>query len=173
MGYEVVLSRTAADDLAEIVEYIARDNPRAALTFGHELVAHTRKLKDFPQIGRGRFVSMSIWLAIDAGLAHKLRRYANSFTEHIASFIRSTTRKKGLRSRDSGTPQEELPRSRAKPSAILSALARAPWPLASRARFSYLPIRVCMVCTSRRRIVSELCIAALWCCFSSQKLTRN
>ena len=160
MGYEVVLSRTAADDLAEIVEYIARDNPRAALTFGHELVAHTRKLKDFPQIGR-------------MVQSFKLRRYANSFTEHIASFIRSTTRRKGLRSRDSGTPQEELPRSRAKPSAILSALARAPWPLASRARFSYLPIRVCMVCTSRRRIVSELCIAALWCCFSSQKLTRN
>jgi len=52
VGYEVVLSRTAADDLAEIVEYIARDNPRAALTFGHELVAHTRKLKDFPEIGR-------------------------------------------------------------------------------------------------------------------------
>jgi len=148
VGYEVVLSRTTADDLAEIVEYIARDNPRAALTFGHELVAHTRKLKDFPQIGR----------VVPEFQVETLRELIH---EHIASFIRSTTRRKGLRSRDSGTPQEELPRSRAKPSAILSALARAPWPLASRARFSYLPIRVCMVCTSRRRIVSELCIGAL------------
>jgi addiction module RelE/StbE family toxin len=52
VGYEVVLSRTAAADLVEIVEYIARDNPAAAARFGHELVAHTRKLEDFPEIGR-------------------------------------------------------------------------------------------------------------------------
>lgn len=52
MGYQVVLSRTAEADLAEVVEYIARDNPAAAARFGHELVAHTRKLEDFPQIGR-------------------------------------------------------------------------------------------------------------------------
>ena len=52
MGYQVVLSRTAEADLAEIVEYIARDNPAAAVRFGHELVAHTRTLERFPKIGR-------------------------------------------------------------------------------------------------------------------------
>jgi addiction module RelE/StbE family toxin len=52
VGYEVVLSRTATVDLAEVVEYIARDNPAAAVRFGHQLLAHTRKLKDFPEIGR-------------------------------------------------------------------------------------------------------------------------
>ncbi len=52
MGYQIVLSRTAETDLAEIVEYIARDNPAAAARFGHELVRHTRKLEHFPQIGR-------------------------------------------------------------------------------------------------------------------------
>jgi plasmid stabilization system protein ParE len=52
VGYEVVLSLTAEADLAEIVEYIARDNPAAAARFGQELVAHTRKLEKFPEIGR-------------------------------------------------------------------------------------------------------------------------
>ncbi len=52
MGYQVVFSRTAEADLGEIVAFIARDNPTAAARFGHELVAHTRKLENFPQIGR-------------------------------------------------------------------------------------------------------------------------
>ena len=52
MGFQVVLSRTAEADLSEIVEYIARDNPVAAARFGHELVAHTRSLQNFPEIGR-------------------------------------------------------------------------------------------------------------------------
>ncbi|MFZ0916757.1 MAG: type II toxin-antitoxin system RelE/ParE family toxin [Candidatus Udaeobacter sp.] len=52
MGYQVVVSRTAHADLGEIVAFIARDNPTAAVRFGRELVAHTRKLENFPQIGR-------------------------------------------------------------------------------------------------------------------------
>ena len=42
----------AQADLAEIVEYIARDNPAAAARFGQELVAHTRRLEKFPAISR-------------------------------------------------------------------------------------------------------------------------
>ncbi|HJW38153.1 MAG TPA: type II toxin-antitoxin system RelE/ParE family toxin [Candidatus Udaeobacter sp.] len=52
MGYQIVLSRVAESDLAQIIEYIARDNPAAAARFGHELVAHTRELQNFPEIGR-------------------------------------------------------------------------------------------------------------------------
>ena len=37
MGYEIVLSRVAESDLAQIIEYIARDNPAAAARFGREL----------------------------------------------------------------------------------------------------------------------------------------
>ena len=52
MGYQVVLSRTADADLGQIIEYIGRDNPEAALRFARELVANARKLEDFPRIGR-------------------------------------------------------------------------------------------------------------------------
>ena len=52
MGYQVVLSRVAETDLAQIIEYIARANPEVAVRFGRELVTHTRTLEDFPRIGR-------------------------------------------------------------------------------------------------------------------------
>ena len=52
MGYEVVVSRIAEADLAEIIEYIARDNPDAALRIARELVSRTRTIQDFPRIGR-------------------------------------------------------------------------------------------------------------------------
>lgn len=52
MGFTVVLSRIAIRDLAEIVEYIARDNPPAAKRVGHSLVAQLRRLEEFPRIGR-------------------------------------------------------------------------------------------------------------------------
>jgi len=52
VGFAVVLSRVAVRDLAEIVEYIGRDNPPAAKRMGHSLVAQLRRLEDFPRIGR-------------------------------------------------------------------------------------------------------------------------
>jgi plasmid stabilization system protein ParE len=52
VGYEVVLSRLAQADLAEIVAYIARDNRDAAVRLGHELVNHARTLQNFPRMGR-------------------------------------------------------------------------------------------------------------------------
>jgi toxin ParE1/3/4 len=52
VGYEVILSRVAEADLFEIVEYIARDNPVAAVRFGRALAAHTRTLENFLRIGR-------------------------------------------------------------------------------------------------------------------------
>jgi len=42
-------SRRAQNDVAEIAEYIARDNPARALTYVRELRAHCRKLTRFPQ----------------------------------------------------------------------------------------------------------------------------
>lgn len=52
MGFAVVLSLVAENDLAEIVEYIARDNPAAAKRVGHSLVAALRKIEQHPRIGR-------------------------------------------------------------------------------------------------------------------------
>ena len=52
MGYEVVLSRIAEADLAEIFDYIARDNPNAALRVARELVSRTCTIQEFPRIGR-------------------------------------------------------------------------------------------------------------------------
>ena len=52
MGYAVVLSRIAHADLAEIYEYIARDNPDAALRVARELVRRTRTIARHPRIGR-------------------------------------------------------------------------------------------------------------------------
>lgn len=52
MGFTVVLSRIAIRDLAEIVDYIGRDDPPAAKRVGHSLVAQLRRLEDFPRIGR-------------------------------------------------------------------------------------------------------------------------
>jgi toxin ParE1/3/4 len=52
VGYEVVLSRIADADLAEIIEYIAHDNLDAALRVARELLARTRTIGEHPRIGR-------------------------------------------------------------------------------------------------------------------------
>lgn len=44
----VILSVLAENDLQDITDYIARDNPRRALTFGNELMARCSKLKQAP-----------------------------------------------------------------------------------------------------------------------------
>ncbi|MBV9658864.1 MAG: type II toxin-antitoxin system RelE/ParE family toxin [Verrucomicrobia bacterium] len=50
--YEVILSPLAVQDLAEIVTFIAADNPTVAERFGRALIQKTRLLVTFPELGR-------------------------------------------------------------------------------------------------------------------------
>lgn len=51
-AYAVVLSPLAVQDLAEIVTFIAADNPPAAERLGRELLQKTRLLVTFPELGK-------------------------------------------------------------------------------------------------------------------------
>lgn len=51
---KLLISATAADDLAEIWAYIAEDSPKAATTFITAIEAKFRPLLDFPWIGSAR-----------------------------------------------------------------------------------------------------------------------
>ena len=52
MDFKVILSPRAIQDLQEIVRYISFDNPVRADSFGRELIAKTRQLVAFPEMGR-------------------------------------------------------------------------------------------------------------------------
>ena len=52
MDYQVVLSPSARADLRDIVRYISLDAPDRALRFGQFLVSHTKRLAQFPEVGR-------------------------------------------------------------------------------------------------------------------------
>jgi plasmid stabilization system protein ParE len=52
MDAKVVLSEVALDDLQQISEYIARDNPEQAFRFGTELIDSTLPQASFPEMGR-------------------------------------------------------------------------------------------------------------------------
>ena len=52
MGHKVIFAPQAIERLAEIVRYIARDNPSAAEKLGLRLVNQAGLLTDFPEIGR-------------------------------------------------------------------------------------------------------------------------
>ena len=52
MGYQVTLSPSARRDLRDIVRYISFDSPDRAIAFGQFLVSNTKRLADFPQLGR-------------------------------------------------------------------------------------------------------------------------
>jgi plasmid stabilization system protein ParE len=52
MGYQVALSSSAQRDLRDIVRYISFDSPDRAISFGQFLVDNTKRLADFPQLGR-------------------------------------------------------------------------------------------------------------------------
>ena len=52
MGYPVKFSPQAIDDLATVVSYIAKDNPRRAESFGNELIDQTDILENFAKTGR-------------------------------------------------------------------------------------------------------------------------
>jgi plasmid stabilization system protein ParE len=52
MGYQVALSPSARRDLRDIVRYISLDSPGRAIAFGQFLVTHTKRLAEFPELGR-------------------------------------------------------------------------------------------------------------------------
>jgi plasmid stabilization system protein ParE len=52
MGYQVALSFSARRDLQDIVRYISADAPQRAVAFGQFLLTQTKRLSEFPQLGR-------------------------------------------------------------------------------------------------------------------------
>jgi plasmid stabilization system protein ParE len=52
MGYQVALSPSARGDLRDIVRYISLDSPERAVGFGQFLISNTKRLADFPELGR-------------------------------------------------------------------------------------------------------------------------
>lgn len=52
MAYQVAFSPSARRDLRDVVRYISFDSPERALSFGQFLVSQTKRLADFPELGR-------------------------------------------------------------------------------------------------------------------------
>jgi toxin ParE1/3/4 len=52
MGFKVILTPQSLDDLADIVTFIAKDNPERARTFGNELIDRALSVSTFPELGR-------------------------------------------------------------------------------------------------------------------------
>jgi toxin ParE1/3/4 len=52
MGSKVILTPQSLDDLADIVRFIATNNPERARSFGNELIDHSLSIATFPEIGR-------------------------------------------------------------------------------------------------------------------------
>lgn len=51
MGWEVIFAPRSERDLAEIVSYIAKDEPAAAIHFGELLIKKAEALAEAPEIG--------------------------------------------------------------------------------------------------------------------------
>ncbi len=51
MGYKVIFAPQAIERLEEIVRFITRNNPDAALRFGNRLIDHAQLLAEFPDLG--------------------------------------------------------------------------------------------------------------------------
>ena len=49
MDFKVLIADRAIADLKEIVEFVAEDNPDAAIRLGEKLIAHTMTLARMPQ----------------------------------------------------------------------------------------------------------------------------
>ncbi len=49
MDFKVLITDTALNDLREIVEFIARDNPQAAARLGEKLIARALTLSTLPE----------------------------------------------------------------------------------------------------------------------------
>jgi plasmid stabilization system protein ParE len=52
MGWKVIIAPSAQADLAEIVRYVARQNPDAAARLGYQLIMRAENVAAFPDIGR-------------------------------------------------------------------------------------------------------------------------
>lgn len=52
MGYQLAFSPSARRDLRDIVRYISLDSPERAVRFGQLLVSSTKRLGDYPELGR-------------------------------------------------------------------------------------------------------------------------
>jgi toxin ParE1/3/4 len=52
VGFKVILSQKAVNDLEGIVDYISRDDPGAALRVGNDLVNRAESLAEMPWRGR-------------------------------------------------------------------------------------------------------------------------
>ncbi len=71
MGWKVVYARRSERDLSEIVAYIARDDPTAAVRFGELLIKKAETLADAPEMGptlpgkpNTRFLPLGAYLII-------------------------------------------------------------------------------------------------------------
>jgi len=51
MGFKIIFSPESLEHLGEIVRYIAKDNPDAALRFGMKMLDRAALLADFPELG--------------------------------------------------------------------------------------------------------------------------
>jgi toxin ParE1/3/4 len=51
VDYHLVYTQRAISDLAEIIGYIAEDNPDAASRFGHSLLDYLDLLRSYPRMG--------------------------------------------------------------------------------------------------------------------------
>jgi len=49
MGFKVLITDSALNDLREIVEFVAQDDPSAAERLGERLVVRAMSLSDFPE----------------------------------------------------------------------------------------------------------------------------
>jgi addiction module RelE/StbE family toxin len=52
MGYKIIFSEPAIDDLKSIVGFISKDNQEAAARMGGKLIESIRHLANFPRFGR-------------------------------------------------------------------------------------------------------------------------
>lgn len=52
MGYQVALSPSAHRDIRDIVRYISTDSKEKAVRFGRFLISSTKRLANFPEMGR-------------------------------------------------------------------------------------------------------------------------
>ena len=51
MGWKIIFAPQALEELEQIVRFIARDNPDAAIRFGDYLVDRAESLANFPELG--------------------------------------------------------------------------------------------------------------------------
>jgi len=49
MGFKVLIADSAVADLKEIVEFVAQDNPEAAIRLGEKLVTYASRLATMPE----------------------------------------------------------------------------------------------------------------------------